>query len=84
MFNKGRLDLGLARAGRCSAKTEHLNLAHQLGTVRPRSTSTVTRLPSTLRPSAILYAFFMSFLCSNSMNAYPRGLPARRQGVICA
>ena len=35
----------------------------------------MTRLFSTFRPSAILYAFFMSFLCSNSMKAYPRGLP---------
>ena len=50
--------------------------AHQLGTARPRSTSTMTRRPSTLRPSAILYAVFMSFLCSYSMKAYPRGLPA--------
>ena len=49
---------------------------HQLGTARPRSTSTMTRRPSTLRPSAILYAVFMSFLCSYSMKAYPRGFPA--------
>ncbi len=52
----------------------------QFGTVRPRSTSTSTRLPSILRPSAILYACFISFLCSYSMKAYPRGLPARKVG----
>jgi hypothetical protein len=40
-----------------------------LGTVRPRSTSTSTRLSSILRPSASLYACFMSFLCSYSMKA---------------
>jgi len=50
--------------------------ARQLGTVRPRSTSTVTRRPSIFFPSAILYAVFMSALLSYSMNAYPRGLPA--------
>lgn len=53
--------------------------AHQLGTVRPRSTSTTMRRPSILRPSAILYALFMSFLCSNSMKAYPLGLPGQGQ-----
>ena len=41
----------------------------------------MTLLPSTLRPSAILYAVFMSFLCSYSMKAYPRGLPAN--GELC-
>lgn len=50
--------------------------AYQFGTVRPLSTSTITRRPSILWPSAILYAVFMSFLCSNSMKAYPRGFPA--------
>jgi len=68
---------------RCCADTQRTGQAHQLGTVRPRSTSTVTRFPSTLRPSASLYAFFMSFLCSNSMNAYPRGLPAMCKRILC-
>ncbi len=43
--------------------------AYQLSMVLPRSMSTDTRRPSILRPSVVLYASFMSFLSSNSMNA---------------